>query len=144
MRKELEPKPWSGCSSALPSLREAFDDDLVPRALADARGTRPAASATVRHALDSVQHRFAARRVHRRREAGLAHAAWHTLMQDSGLFVGTRRARGSPCKPAASSSFRYVSDGTTSTATPSELLTSNDDEPSVDDGRIEAGGALGG
>ena len=71
-RKELEPKPWSGCSTALPSLREAFDDDLVPRALADARGTRPAASATVRRALDSVQHHFAARRVHRRKKL-----TWH-------------------------------------------------------------------
>ena len=66
------------------------------------------------------------------------------IAQDSGLFYGTQRARGSPCEPAASASFHDVSDGTISTATPSELLTSNGDEPSVDDGWIESRGVLGG
>ena len=62
----------NGCSRGLPSLRRVCGDDLVHRALADACG-RPAQRARAAgHALDIVQHHFVARRVHRRRRAGLA------------------------------------------------------------------------
>ena len=98
----------NGCSRGLPSLRRVCGDDLAHRALADACG-RPAQRARAAgHALDIVQHHFVARRVHRRRRAGLACCVSRDRAKFQCIIQHSMSARSHVCEPGASTSFCFV------------------------------------